>query len=108
MNGGSRVENPVGYGFPAFRRGAVAALLGNQAANGRECIQVLDDDARIEQAAIVVHDEARYFAQRIVSRYLRVVGPHVFENEFVIELFFHHDDAYFAYIRSEETTSELQ
>src|SRR3546814_20650826 len=105
MNGGSRVENPVGYGFPAFRRGAVAALLGNQAANGRECIQVLDDDARIEQAAIVVHDEARYFAQRIVSCYLRVVGPHVFEKEFVIVLFLYYDQSHFEYIRALRVTN---
>ena len=60
----------IGNGFPALGGRAVAAGLRQQAADRRQSVQVLDDDAGVEQAAAVVHDEAGHFAQRVVLRHL--------------------------------------
>ena len=59
------VEHAVGQRLPGAHLGAFAATLGHQLAHRRQRIEVLDDDARIEQRLAAFHHQTRHLAERI-------------------------------------------
>ncbi|MCY1372057.1 hypothetical protein D9M69_592370 [compost metagenome] len=94
------VHDAVGQRFPGLDLGALAALLRNELAHGRQGVDVFDDDARVEHRLAAFHDQARHLAQRVRMGDRGVCGPDVFDHELVVEPLFGQHHAHLAHIRA--------
>ena len=60
-----RIHQAIGQRFPGFDFSALASLRGNQFADRRKRVQVLNNNARIKHRLAAFHHQARYFAERV-------------------------------------------
>ena len=59
--------------------GALAARRRNQLAYRRQCIEILDDHARVKNGIAALHDQAGHLAQRVGGADTRIFGPDIFQ-----------------------------
>lgn len=105
--GNAGVQNAVGQCFPGLDFGALAAGGRNELADGRQRVEVLDDDAGVEHRLAAFHDQAGHLAERVGTADASAGRPDVFEDELVVELFFRHDDADLADVGAGEGSDQF-
>jgi len=72
-----------------------------------DSVHILDNDARIKQGFTAFHHETRHFAQGVGFGNGGIRRPDVFLDELVVQLFFGHDGANFADIRTGDGTYQF-
>ena len=94
------IHQSVAERLPALDQDALTRRFWNQATHRTNQVDVLDDDARIEEIGAVLEHEHRHLAERIMIADDAVVRPRILLDQRVFDLFFGERDAHFASVRT--------
>ena len=94
------IEQAISQRLPAAHIDAFTATRRNQAVDRGEGIEVLDDDAGIEDGRAVIDDQAGHLGEGVELADAAVRRPDIFGLVAVLDLLLGHHDAHLAHERA--------